>query len=54
VFLKGTVASAEIKKAAGEIAEKVPGVAHVSNEMVAPAAQPVKAASVPAQAAKAT
>ncbi len=53
-FLKGTVASAEIKKAAGEIAAKVPGVLRVSNELVAPAAQSVKASGAPSPVAKAT
>ena len=47
-YLKGTVASAEIKNAAGEIARRVPGVTRVSNELVAPAA-PTKPA--PAKAA---
>ena len=33
-FLKGTVASEEVKKAAGEIASKVAGVQRVSNELI--------------------
>ena len=36
IFLKGAVASQEIKKAAGEIAATVPGVRTVTNELVAP------------------
>ncbi len=45
VFLKGSVASAEIKNAAGEIAAKIQGALRVSNGLVAPAAQPAKAAA---------
>ena len=33
-FLKGTVASEEVKKAAGEIASQVAGVQRVSNELI--------------------
>ncbi len=36
-YLKGTVASAEIKNAASEIAAKIKGVLRVSNELIAPA-----------------
>jgi osmotically-inducible protein OsmY len=46
VFLKGAVASPEIKAAAGEIAARVAGVRTVTNELVAP--EPPK----PAAAAK--
>jgi osmotically-inducible protein OsmY len=54
-FLKGTVPSPEIKKAAGEMAAKVPGVLRVSDELAAPAAQPAKApAAPPARPAAAT
>jgi hyperosmotically inducible protein len=36
VLLKGSVSSQEAKKAAGDIAAKVPGVRTVTNELVAP------------------
>lgn len=42
-FLKGSVISAEIKSAAGEIAAKIQGVLRVSNELIAPAVPPAKA-----------
>ena len=35
-YLKGTAPSAEIKKAAGEIASKIAGVLRISNELVVP------------------
>ncbi len=49
IYLKGNVASEEIKKAAGEIAAKVNGVRSVNNQLVAP--EPPKPAA-PAAAAK--
>ncbi len=52
IFLKGAVASQEIKSAAGEIAAKVPGVRAVTNELVAPEppkpATPAKPTAKPA------
>ena len=36
-FLKGTVASEDVKKAAGEIASQVAGVQRISNELIVPA-----------------
>ncbi len=38
IFLKGAVASPEIKSAASEIAAKVPGVREVTNELTVPEA----------------
>jgi hypothetical protein len=49
VYLKGSVASADLKKAAGDIAAKVPGVRTVNNQLMAP--EPPKPAA-PAAAAK--
>lgn len=46
VFLKGNVASQEIKNAAGELAAKVQGVRDIHNELVAP--EPPKPAAPPA------
>lgn len=40
IYLKGSVASPEIKKAAGEIAAQVPGVRNVLNQLEAP--EPIK------------
>ena len=37
VYLKGTAASEEIKKAASEIASKIVGILQVSNELIVPA-----------------
>lgn len=61
LYLKGTVTSAETKKAAGEIANQVPGVKEVYNELevsgaakpapAAAAAKPVAAGAKPAPAA---
>lgn len=57
IYLKGDVASEDIKKAAGEIAGKVEGVKYVSNQLVAPeppkpaapaAAKPAAGAARPA------
>ncbi|HZQ05583.1 MAG TPA: BON domain-containing protein [Anaerolineae bacterium] len=48
IFLKGAVASQEIKKAAGEIAAQVPGVREVTNALEAP--EPPKPAAPPAAA----
>ncbi len=42
-YLKGTAPSEEIKKAAGEIAGKIAGVVHVSNELIVPAKTAVAA-----------
>ncbi len=52
VFLKGPVASQEIKTAAGEIAAKVPGVRTITNELVAP--EPPKPATPAKPVAKPT
>lgn len=61
LYLKGQVASAESKKAAEEIAGKVPGVLHVYNQLeiadaakpaAAAAAKPVAAGAKPAVVAK--
>lgn len=49
IFLKGKVASQDLKKAAGEIAANVPGVRDVTNALEAP--EPPKPAA-PAAAAK--
>lgn len=49
IYLKGNVASPEIKKAAGEIAAQIEGVRSVNNQLVAP--EPPKPAA-PAAAAK--
>lgn len=48
VYLKGSVSSQEIKKAAGEIAAKVDGVRAVSNQLEAP--EPPKPAPAPTAA----
>ncbi len=40
VYLKGTVPSEELKKAAGEIASRVAGVQRISNELRVPANAP--------------
>lgn len=48
IFLKGKVASQDIKKAAAEIAAKVPGVREVTNALEAP--EPPKPAAPPAAA----
>jgi osmotically-inducible protein OsmY len=52
VLLKGNVSSPETKKAAGEIVSRVPGVRHVTNELVAPEppkpAAPTKPVAKPA------
>ncbi|HZQ06920.1 MAG TPA: BON domain-containing protein [Anaerolineae bacterium] len=48
IFLKGAVASQEIKKTAGEIAAQVPGVREVTNALEAP--EPPKPAAPPAAA----
>lgn len=57
LMLKGNVTTQEIKKAAGEIAAKVPGVRGVTNELVAPEPPKpgvvAKAAPKPAAVAKA-
>lgn len=44
VYLKGNVASAEMKNAATEIASRVAGVRRVSNELLTPAPLPAAAA----------
>lgn len=52
VVLKGSVASQEIKKAAAEIVNKIPGVRGVTNELVAPEPpKPAAAAKPPAKPA---
>ena len=48
VLLKGQVTSQEIKKAASEIATKIPGVRGVTNELVAPEPQKPAAPAKPA------
>ena len=58
VYLKGQVASAEIKTAANQVASKVPGVRSVSNELTTPedgktAGQPVSAKPRPLASATA-
>lgn len=50
IFLKGSVASQDMKKAAGEIAARVPGVREVTNELAAP--EPPKPAPAAKPAAK--
>lgn len=51
VYLKGTVASADIKNAATEIVAKVAGVRRVSNELTVAAPQKTAAPAKPSEAA---